>query len=121
VRFVFGHDSLAALPPALGPQPSPGETVRREVGTEQGIPWSAFDPQATFTARSPESGVVRGPDWTTKLEILARGELTGDESDDVLVRTLSYGTAGSWSEIRLRVLSHDANQPVLVIRKELPL
>jgi hypothetical protein len=118
-RFSLGRDALAELPPALGPEPSPGERERRENATRQGISWSAFDPQATITTRGPESGIVKGPDWTTRLEILVRGDFTGDGTMGVLLRTVSYGTEGSWKEVRLRILSREGNKPVLVIRGEL--
>ena len=120
-RFSLSREALSDLPPALGPEPTPGATTRREGATQQGLSWSAVDPFATYTGRSPDSGVVSGPDWTTKLEILARADFTGDGAVDVLLRTVSYGTEGSWREIRLRVLSRHKDKPVLVIERELPL
>ena len=67
------------------------------------------------------SAIVTGTDWTTKLEVLARGDFTGDGTTDVLLRTVSHGTEGSWREVRLRVLSQEQGQPVLAIKSELPL
>jgi len=117
----LGTDALAFLPPVLGPGPSPGERSRRQDATNQGMSWGAYDPKATIAAPGADSAVVTGPDWTTKLEILARGDFTGDGTTDILLRTVSYGSEGSWREVRLRVLSQDGNKPVMAVKNELPL
>jgi hypothetical protein len=64
---------------------------------------------------------VKGKDWTTDLDILARGDLNGDGVDDLLVATVSTGSEGSWSEVRLRLLSSVPGDPVLHVVKEYPL
>jgi len=64
---------------------------------------------------------VRGADWTTKLDVLARADFDGDGNGDLLVRTVSFGTEGSWREVRLRVLSRRQNSAVLALMSELPL
>jgi hypothetical protein len=119
--FAFDAKALASLPPALGPGPSPGERTRRQEATSQGLSWRAYDPKATMVALGAGSAIVTGTDWTTKLEVLARGDFTGDGTTDVLLRTVSHGTEGSWREVRLRVLSQDQGQPVLAIKSEFPL
>jgi hypothetical protein len=64
---------------------------------------------------------VKGPDWITDLSVLVQGDLNGDGVDDVLVETISAGMEGSWSEVRLRLLTSVPNQDVLEILEEFAL
>lgn len=109
---------LPHLPATLGPQVSPAERERRQVAAAKGTSWATADPGLTLDAISAEVGVVKGPTWMTKLEILVRGDLDGDGVQDLLVRTVSSGTEGSWREVRLRLLRAVPGHPVYAVSAE---
>jgi hypothetical protein len=121
LRVLVDQAFLTVLPPALGPENTPVDLERRERATREGAAWKALDPDATITIRSPEGATVTGADWTTRVDVLARADFDGDGNGDLLVRTVSFGTEGSWREVRLRVLSRRRNSAVLAVTAELPL
>ncbi|HEX3695811.1 MAG TPA: hypothetical protein VH374_10510 [Polyangia bacterium] len=119
--FLVGQRTLARLPPALGPQPNPTDAARRKRATASGMSWATTDPAAILTVTDEWTARVKGPDWITDLSVLVQGDLNGDGVDDVLVETISAGMEGSWSEVRLRLLTSVPNQDVLEILEEFAL
>jgi hypothetical protein len=118
--FRLDADPLSALPPALGPEPSPADVEARQEATRSGKSWRLQDPDATVTAADSRHGKVSGSDWTTELELLARADFDADGRDDILILALSYGTEGSWREVRLHQLTAGEG-PILRLVRQLPL
>jgi hypothetical protein len=117
-EFRLDVDVLSVLPPALGPEPSPQDIQDREAATGAGRSWGAHDPEAQVTPTDAGHARVQGADWTTELDLLARGDFDDDGRDDIVRRTLSYGTEGSWREVRLHQLTVDDGKPVLRLAKQ---
>jgi hypothetical protein len=117
--FRLDNGALQKLPPALGPESSPADVQAREAATRFGKTWQAYEPLAHLGhVVSPQEAEVMTPESTTEIKLLVRGDLTGDGADDILIQTLSFGTEGSWREVRLRLLTRDGDKPVLRILKE---
>jgi hypothetical protein len=119
--FPVAQETLARLPPTLGPMAMPLDRDRRSQAARAGKSWSAADPDARAVQTDDWDAQVKGTDWTTDLHILARGDLDGDGADDLLVETVSTGSEGSWSEVRLRLLTSVPGDPVLRVVKDYPL
>ncbi len=117
--FRLDDSALQKLPPALGPESSPTDVQSREAATRLATPWKAYEPKAHLEhVASPFEAAVTTPDSTTEITVLVRADLDGDGADDILVQTLSFGTKGSWREVRLRLLTRDGDKPVLKIVRE---
>jgi hypothetical protein len=117
--FRLDDGALQKLPPTLGPESSPADIQAREAATRFGKTWQAYEPLAHLgRVVSPQEADVTTPESTTEIKVLVRADLNGDGADDILVQTLSFGTEGSWREVRLRLLTTDGYGPVLKIIKE---
>jgi len=111
---------LSILPPLLGPTPSPLETLQRERATQEGKSWLVADPGVQLEAASMSRAKVVGRGWTTEIEVLARADFNGDASGDLLIQTVSYGTEGNWTEVKLRVLTQVTGKAVLAVALDIP-
>jgi len=111
---------LSILPPLLGPTPSPLEASQRERATQEGKSWLMADAGVQLEAVSSSRAKVVGLGWTTEIEVLARADFNGDSSEDLLIQTLSYGTDGNWTEVKLRVLTQVTGKSVLGIALDIP-
>lgn len=116
--FRLESTALSLLPPAMGPENSPLDREERQRATELGKSWGEFNPGASIAPSGPYEAKVVGSDWTTELELLGLADFNGDGSDDLLVRSLSYGKEGSWREVRLRLLSRPTGKKLLTIVDE---
>jgi hypothetical protein len=117
--FRLDDGALQKLPPALGPESNPSDVQAREAATGFGKTWHAYEPLARLgRVVSPQEAEVTTPESTTEIKVLVRADLDGDGTDDILIQTLSFGTEGSWREVRLRLLTTDGGRPVLKILKE---
>jgi|GEM_PF-7080086 len=117
--FHLDNGALDQLPPSLGPESNPTDLQEREQATQAGKSWHAYDPLAHIgRVTSSQDAVVISGQLTTEVAILARADLDGDGVDDILVQTLSFGTEGSWREVRLRLLTRVGNHGVLRVTRE---
>jgi hypothetical protein len=119
--FGLDEDALSALPPTLGPEPNPTDIQQREAATRAGQSWRAHDPEARVEASNAWQAKATGGDWTTELELLARADFDADGREDILILTLSYGTEGNWTEVRLHQLTSKNGQKILQVVRRLPI
>jgi hypothetical protein len=119
--FRLDANALSALPPTLGPEPNPTDILEREAATRAGQSWSGHDPEAGVEVISAWQAKATGSDWTTELELLARADFDADGGEDVLILTLSYGTEGSWTEVRLHQLTRKDGRQILQVVRQIPI
>jgi hypothetical protein len=119
--FRLDANALSALPPTLGPEPNPTDIQEREAATRAGQSWRAHDPEARVEANNAWQAKATGGEWTTELELLARADFDADRREDILILTLSYGTEGNWTEVRLHQLTSEDGRKILQVVRRLPI
>jgi hypothetical protein len=119
--FRLDAHALSALPPTLGPQPNPTDIQEREAATRAGQSWREHNPEARVEATNTWQARATGADWTTELELLARADFDADGREDILILTLSYGTEGSWTEVRLHQLTRKDGRQLLQVVRQIPI
>ena len=102
----------------MGPAVHPAERDRREAAASAGKSWAAVDPEARLKVADAWTAQIQGTDWRTELEVLGRADFDGDGRVDLLVRTVATGSEGSWSEVRLRLLTWRGPDGPLVVTRE---
>jgi hypothetical protein len=76
------------------------------------------DPEARLKVTDSWRAQAEGKDWRTDVEILGRGDFDSDGRADLLVKTVSTGSEGSWCEIRLRLLTRRRPDGPLAVTRE---
>jgi hypothetical protein len=119
--FALNPRALTTLPADLAPAPSPLERQHREDARRDGKSWQGYDGSASLSLTTSSQARVTSAESITNIEVLGRADFDGDGRDDVMLLTVSGGTKGSWTEVRLRVLTADPSGSVLRVSYELPI
>jgi hypothetical protein len=98
---------ISMLPAALATATSNDRLAERDAATRAGLSLKQFEPRAH--GRTDQDGmlVIRetGLDTSINLELQARGDFDADGNEDVALSVLNSADHGSWTEMRLFVLT----------------
>lgn len=119
--FALNSQTLATFPADLAPAPGPLQREHRDEAGREGKSWHGYDGDASLAPTAAWQARVTAAESVTNIEVLGRADFDGDGVDQVMVLTVSGGTKGSWTEVRLRVLTLAAGGAVFRVSREIPI
>ncbi len=117
-NFRLTPEAMNILPPELAPAVSQEKEVDAHAADLAGESWKTYVKDAQATASDVASQIlVTEPGWSTKVTEYGRADFTGDGVEDLLVRTDTAATQGTYGNTQLFILSRKSKNGRLTLEQ----
>lgn len=122
--FKLTPDANTVLPPDLGVVASDDDVADVRKAGKLNKPWKAVAPGMNGKVDQSEPDTVVFTDdadgMMARLTEIARGDFTGSGTQEIIIRSVSGATQGTYAATHLYVLGRSDAKPVLVVKKRFP-